>query len=185
MWPGPSGSDAKRQQQSCTDLDSETVSGLHDPRLLVYCSPRISKQNTAPDPLHVQSWMIQGLRWNSRPMPWPVNMGETEKSFPRNNWRIAWAMPLNGLPGPQAVMPASSAASVTRTSSCPFSSCPQSAYHLQDIHGECTYDISYEECPGGVPMEPIQVHRNIYGYDVAVLQGPTAMCSCGTVRAGL
>ena len=34
-------------------------------------------------------------------------------------------------------------------------------------------------------MEPIQVHRDIYVYDVAVLQGPTATCSCGTVRAGL
>ena len=70
-------------------------------------------------------------------------------------------------------MPASNAASVTFTSSRPFSSYATGYQHEDEERldfNENAYDVANEKCARCIAMKAIQVHSDVYVHDVAILQ---------------
>lgn len=83
-------------------LNGEAIAGFHCSRFLVHYNAYVSRRafDTGPfatmlqrcngvayrcealirleEGLDLRTWYIHGLRWNSRPIPWPVNIGETQ-----------------------------------------------------------------------------------------------------------
>ena len=106
------------------------------------------------------------------PIPCPEKAGATAYPLPWIVLCIARAISLNGRPGPQTLIAASTASSVIETRSLPILSCIIQCEYKRSLRKYISYHIPYEKGLRSVAVITTLENRYVYIDNVSILQWP-------------